>query len=139
MEEKAIEVRAKAEENLQKANEVVNKLFLTEKDEYVHLKAVFGAAAGVVAGGVLYMLLYFMYKIPALLALYITLPCMIIICIGLALWTPFRAVFALALPTTITDRGRTSIYTLIFALLLTGPVANMSANLHQVSNTLACR
>ena len=98
-EERAAEVRAKAGENLEKVNDVVNKLFLTDKEEYKHMKAIAGVVAGIVAGGILYMLLYFFYHVNELIALYITLPCTAILCLGLALWTPFRAVVILGMYT----------------------------------------
>ena len=97
--ERKAEVRAKAGENLEKVNDVVNKLFLTDEDEYKHMKAIVGVVAGIVAGGFLYMLLYFFYHVNELIALYITVPFTGLLCLGLGLWTSFRAVVILCMYT----------------------------------------
>ncbi|KAK3104084.1 hypothetical protein FSP39_024315 [Pinctada imbricata] len=124
--------------NLEKAQTIVQQLFRSGREENRLLKAGFGFLAGLFGGGILFLMLYFFYKIPPLLCLYIVPPCTLILCLGMALSTGFRCVIMISLPTLTTGKGRTAIFSFVFALLLTGPVANISLNLHLISKTMSC-
>ncbi|KAK3103385.1 hypothetical protein FSP39_018874 [Pinctada imbricata] len=71
----------------------------------MNLKAGFGVAAGILGGGILYLMLYFFYQIPALISLYITLPCTAILCLGMGISTGFRCVVMILTPDTVHRQG----------------------------------
>ena len=60
------------------------------------------------------------------------------ICLALALSTHMRCIILIMVPTLFTGKGRAVFMTIIFAMLLSGPVVNIAYNAQQASESMAC-
>ena len=107
-------------------------------DENKLLKAVFGAVAGVVIGGLLFVVLVFSFDYTELEAGIIVALSTVIMSLCLAFFTLCRCIMALVFPNFFTGKGRTVFLSIIFGVLLTNPVANITHNAKETGNSFSC-
>ena len=107
-------------------------------DENKLLKAVFGAVAGVVIGGLLFVVLVFSFDYTELEAGIIVALSTVIMSLCLAFSTLCRCIMALVFPNFFTGKGRTVFLSIIFGVLLTNPVANITHNAKETGNSFSC-
>ncbi|XP_052065077.1 DC-STAMP domain-containing protein 2-like isoform X1 [Mytilus californianus] len=115
-----------------------NNLVQSSRGEYRILKAIFGIFGGFIACGILFVLLRYSYDYSLQNSCYITLGLSLPICVALALSTHMRCIFLLMVPNLFTGKGRAVFMSIIFAMLLAGPVVNIVYNAEQASESMAC-
>lgn len=113
-------------------------LLFSERGENKQLKAVFGSFAGLGIGGLLYAMLVCSFGYTHLQAGIIVAISTIIFCICLALSSLCRCIMALLLPNFFTGKGRAVILSVIFGVMLAGPVANIRNNSKESGHSMAC-
>ena len=116
----------------------VLKILKSGDDENKLLKAVFGAVAGVVIGGLLFVVLVFSFDYSELEAGIIVALSTVIMSLCLAFSTLCRCIMALVFPNFFTGKGRTVFLSIIFGVLLTNPVANITHNAKETGNSFSC-
>ncbi|XP_052064076.1 DC-STAMP domain-containing protein 2-like [Mytilus californianus] len=115
-----------------------DKLFKSERHTFTCLKAIFGIFCGILTGGILFVLLVFSFGFDLDMAGYISIGVTALACLGLALSVHVRCIMVLMIPSLFTGRGRVAILAVIFGLLLSGPIKNISINTSEVSRSMAC-
>jgi hypothetical protein len=115
-----------------------DKLFHSKRDENKRMKAVFGALAGLVIGGLLFVLLVESFGYTPLVAGIIVALSTVIICFGLAMWSTCRCVMALVLPNFFTGKGRAVFLSVTFGVMLAGPITNITLNAKETGSSMAC-
>ncbi|XP_052064078.1 uncharacterized protein LOC127704184 [Mytilus californianus] len=115
-----------------------NNLVNSSRGEHRILKAIFGIIGGFIACGILFVLLRYSYDYSLQNSCYITLGLSLPICAALALSTHMRCIFLLMVPNLFTGKGRAVFMSIIFAMLLAGPVVNIVYNAEQASQSMAC-
>lgn len=115
-----------------------NRLFKSDRHTFTCLKAILGTVAGIMAGGIVFVILVYSFNYPYDLAGYICCGFTIIASVSLALSVHVRCIMALTVPSLFTSRGRVAILSLIFGLLLSRPIRNISNNMSEVSRSMAC-
>ncbi|XP_045159973.2 DC-STAMP domain-containing protein 2-like isoform X2 [Mercenaria mercenaria] len=113
-------------------------LFHSGRDENKRMKAAFGAFSGLVIGGLLFILLLYSFGYSKLVAGICALICTLFICIGLALFPTCRCITALVFPNFFTGKGRAVLFSVIFAIMLTGPILNITHNAKETGNSMSC-
>ncbi|XP_053394074.1 DC-STAMP domain-containing protein 2-like [Mercenaria mercenaria] len=113
-------------------------LFHSGRDENKRMKAAFGAFSGLVIGGLLFILLLYSFGYSKLVAGICALVCTLFICIGLALFPACRCIMALVFPNFFTGNGRAVLFSVIFAIMLTGPILNITNNAKETGNSMSC-
>ena len=116
----------------------VLRIFKSGDDENKLLKAVFGAVAGLIIGGILFVVLVFSFDYTELEAGIIVAISTIIMSLCLAFSTLCRCIMALVFPNFFTGKGRTVFLSIIFGVLLTNPVANITHNAKETGNSFSC-
>ena len=102
------------------------------------LKAIVGAICGMFSAGVLFMLLVLTFHVPYVRGAWISLAFAIVLIPGVAVSTHARCILLLSVPSLLSGRGRVALLSIIFAIILTGPVLNISENAEEVSTSMAC-
>ena len=116
----------------------VLEILKSGNDENKRVKAVFGVVAGVVIGGLLFVVLVFSFDYTELEAGIIVALSTVIMSLFLAFSTLCRCIMALVFPNFFTGIGRTVFLSIIFGVLLTSPVANITHNAKETGNSLSC-
>lgn len=117
---------------------LTTRLFFSRQGEDVCIKSIFSVCCGLLGGGLLFVLLAFSFKHSYDRAAWITLAFTIILILGLVSSAYFRCVILMALPNLFTSRGHALLMALIIAIIVAGPVINISHNHTAVSTGLAC-
>ncbi|XP_063397920.1 DC-STAMP domain-containing protein 2-like [Mytilus trossulus] len=115
-----------------------DKLFKSDRHTFTCLKAIFGIFCGFFTGGLLFVLLIYSFGFALDIAGYISIGVTALACLGLALSVHVRCIVVLMIPSLFTGRGRVAILAVIFGLLLSGPIKNISINTSEVSRSMAC-
>ncbi|XP_071181946.1 DC-STAMP domain-containing protein 2-like [Mytilus edulis] len=115
-----------------------DKLFKSDRHTFTCLKAIFGIFCGFFTGGLLFVLLIYSFGFTLDIAGYISIGVTALACLGLALSVHVRCIVVLMIPSLFTGRGRVAILAVIFGLLLSGPIKNISINTSEVSRSMAC-
>ncbi|CAC5368699.1 unnamed protein product [Mytilus coruscus] len=115
-----------------------DKLFKSDRHTFTCLKAIFGIISGILTGGLLFVLLVFSFGFALDIAGYISIGVTALACLGLALSVHVRCIMVLMIPSLFTGRGRAAILAVIFGLLLSRPIKNISINTSEVSRSMAC-
>ena len=115
-----------------------DKLFKSDRHTFTCLKAIFGIFCGFFTGGLLFVLLIYSFGFTLNIAGYISIGVTALACLGLALSVHVRCIVVLMIPSLFTGRGRVAILAVIFGLLLSGPIKNISINTSEVSRSMAC-
>lgn len=115
-----------------------DKLVHSKRGENARLKAIFGSVAGLVVGLLLYVILVYSFGYSHVHAAIIFAVSTVIFCICLSLSSLCRCIMALILPNFFTGKGRAVILSIIFGILVTGPVANITHNARESANSMAC-
>ena len=102
------------------------------------LNSFFGFVGGLIASGILYVLLRYSYDYSIKTSGWLTLGFSVPICVGMTLSTHMRCIILLMVPNLFTGKGRTVLMSIIFAKLLAGPVVNIAYNAQQASESMAC-
>ncbi|XP_076114020.1 DC-STAMP domain-containing protein 2-like [Mytilus galloprovincialis] len=102
------------------------------------VKGIFGIFGGFIACGILFVLLRYSYEYSLQISCYITIGFSLPICAALAMSTHMRCIFLLMVPNLFTGKGRAVFMSIIFAMLLAGPVVNIVYNAEQASQSMAC-
>ncbi|VDI57840.1 Hypothetical predicted protein [Mytilus galloprovincialis] len=102
------------------------------------VKGIFGIFGAFITCGILFVLLRYSYEYSLQNSCYITIGFSLPICAALAMSTHMRCIFLLMVPNLFTGKGRTVFMSIIFALLLAGPVVNIVYNAEQASQSMAC-
>lgn len=113
-------------------------LFHSGREENKTMKAVFGVAAGFAIGGLLFVLLFFSFGYSELVAGITVAVLTISMCIGLALSSICRCVMALVFPNFFTGKGRAVFLSVIFGVMLSGPIFNITHNAKDTGSSMAC-
>ena len=114
------------------------RIFNSAKNEQKIPKALFGALAGFVIGGLLYLVLVFSYGYSYLGAGIIDTIATIFLILCLAFCPLCRCVMALVFPNFFTGKGRAVFLSIIFGVMLSHPIANISLNIQEASKSMAC-
>lgn len=115
-----------------------NKLVHSRRGENTKLKAIFGFIAGLVVGGLLYVILVYSFGYSYVNAAIIFGVSTLIFCICLALSSLCRCIMALMSPNFFTGKGRVVVLSVILGILLTGPIANITHNARESGHSMAC-
>ncbi|XP_052257172.1 E3 ubiquitin-protein ligase DCST1-like isoform X1 [Dreissena polymorpha] len=118
--------------------EETHMLFHTGRDENPKIKAAFGILSGLLTGLIFLVILRFTFDYTYLQAGIITVVYTVIVCIGLALSSLCRCIMAILVPNFFTGKGRAILLSIIFGVMLSGPIANISHNFKESGNSLAC-
>ena len=113
-------------------------IFQSAEDENKMLKSVFGAIAGLVIGTLLFIVLVYSFDYTELQAGIIVAISTLIMCLGLAFSTLCRCIMALIFPNFFTGKGRTVFLSIIFGVLLSSPVANITYNAKETGKSFSC-
>ena len=119
-------------------NSLFNRLFCSGRGDEPCIKAIFGVICGLILGAVLFVLLAFSFKYSYDKAAWITIAFTIILILGLVFSSYFRCMILMALPNLFSGRGRAALMTVIIAVILAGPLVNITHNFGEVSSSLAC-
>ena len=114
------------------------RIFNSAKNEQKVSKALFGALAGFVIGGLLYLVLVFSYGYSYLVAGIIDAVATVFFILCLAFCPLCRCVMALVFPNFFTGKGRAVFLSIIFGVMLSHPIANISLNIQEASKSMAC-
>ena len=121
-----------------KSYSAVMHIFQSAEDENKMLKSVFGAIAGLVIGTLLFIVLVYSFDYTELQAGIIVAISTLIMCLGLAFSTLCRCIMALIFPNFFTGKGRTVFLSVIFGVLLSSPVANITYNAKETGKSFSC-
>lgn len=113
-------------------------LFHTGRDENPKIKAVFGTLSGLLTGVIFQLILRWTFGYTYLQAGIITVVYTVIACIGLALSSLCRCIMAVLVPNFFTGKGRAILLSIIFGVMLSGPIANITNNFKESGNSLSC-
>ncbi|KAH3694013.1 hypothetical protein DPMN_081452 [Dreissena polymorpha] len=102
------------------------------------IRAMFGIISGLLTGAIFVVILRFTFDYTYFQAGIITVVYTVIVCIGLALSSICRCIMAVLVPNFFTGKGRVIILSIIFGVMLSGPIANISHNFKESGNSLAC-
>ncbi|KAL3831278.1 hypothetical protein ACJMK2_023051 [Sinanodonta woodiana] len=114
------------------------KLFLTDTDQNRTLKGIFGAITGVLLGGLIFLVLRYLFGYSDSEAGITAAIVTTLMSIGLAVSMLFRCVVALVIPNFFTDKGRAVILTIIFGFMLSHTVQNIKVNMEEVATSTSC-
>ncbi|XP_061178218.1 DC-STAMP domain-containing protein 2-like [Saccostrea echinata] len=106
--------------------------------ENPYLSGVYGAVGGILAGGALLGILWYFYGIAFFLSVYIAGPITVVLLIAMSLSVACRCIVCILVPEILGKYGRWVLYTLLLAVLVSGPVANISTNMERMSNSMGC-
>ena len=121
-----------------KDHSYVLQVLQSNEDENKGLKAVFGALAGLLIGALLFLVLVFSFDYTELQAGIIVAISTITISLCLAFSTLCRCIMALIFPNFFTGKGRTVFLSIIFGVLLSKPVANITNNAKETGKSFSC-
>ncbi|XP_052760196.1 DC-STAMP domain-containing protein 2-like isoform X2 [Mya arenaria] len=129
---------SKSGDTLTKLKATTDMLFHSGRDENKRIKAVFGALSGLVIGGLFHVNLRYSFNYTSIQAGIIVAISTVLICFGLALSSRCRCIMAVVLPNFCTGKGRALFLSIIFGVLLTGPIANIVHNAKETGSSMGC-
>lgn len=130
--------RETVDRKVRRVREDVSMLFNSGREERRGIKAILGIISGVLIGGLLFVLLRFSFNYNWLASGVITAVSTVLISLGLAISPLCRCIMAVLLPTFFTGKGRAILLSVIYGVLLTGPIANIVHNSRETGRGMAC-
>ena len=131
-------VKHPAKESKAKASDLNYKLLVSGEDQFRCLKVIMRVFAAILAGGILYMMLYFSFGFTLETAGYMMIGMTLFFIIGFVFSKLIRCIILIMVPSLFTKQGRALFLSLITGILIAGPVVNIASNTEELSTSMGC-
>ena len=121
-----------------KASDLNYKLLVSGEDRFRCLKVIMRVLAAILAGGILYMMLYFSFGFTLETAGYMMIGMTLFFIIGFVFSKLIRCIILIMVPSLFTKQGRALFLSLITGILIAGPVVNIASNTEELSTSIGC-